>query len=64
MMINSKEEDDSEGILYEVELNRSKAYAVGIMARVWAGAKLPESMIRDAEWIRNKMIEDGTWESA
>ncbi len=43
---------------------RAKAYAVAVLAEVWAGAKLPPSMIRHAKQIRNRMVKEGTWASA
>lgn len=45
-------------------MNGRKAYAVAILAEVWAGAKLPPAFIEHAERIRAEMISDGTWASA
>lgn len=46
------------------ELGRKKAYAVAVLAEVWAGAQLPPPMIEQAEATRKKMIREGTWASA
>ena len=43
------------------DLGRRKAFAVAVLAEVWAGAELPESMIKHAEEIRAEMQADGTW---
>ena len=64
MFINSREEYESEGVRYEVNLDRRKAYAVAVLAEVWAGAELPPEMIREAKLIRRQMKKDGTWASA
>lgn len=63
MIINSREEYDSEGYKWEI-LGRRKAYAVAILAEAWAGAKLPPEFIAHAHQIKDKMIKDGTWASA
>jgi hypothetical protein len=43
---------------------RAKAYAVAVLAEVWAGALLPPYMIADANRIRRRMLTQGTWISA
>ncbi len=48
----------------EDENARRKAFAVAVLAELWADAELPDAMIRHAEQIREEMIKDGTWSSA
>ncbi len=64
MFINSREAHDSESIRSEAEwdtLMRRKAFAVGILALVWAGGSMPPQMIQEAKRIRRQMRKDGTW---
>lgn len=46
------------------EWGRKKAFAVAVLAEVWAGAELPPSLIAYAEAIRSEMQANGTWMSA
>lgn len=45
-------------------VNAQKAFAVGILSRVWAGSNMPPAMIRKANKIRALMIKAGNWASA
>lgn len=67
MIINSREEEDYDSVKSAAQwdfLARRKAYAVGVMAIVWAGGRLPNAMIREANHIEHQMVKDGTWQSA
>ena len=64
MRINSKADYDEGSVRYEVNIDRRKAYAVAILAEVWAGAELPPQMLKDAKRIRREMKKAGTWKSA
>lgn len=46
------------------EEGRKKAYAVAVLAEVWAGAQLPPSMIKQAQDTRDEMLRRGTWRVA
>lgn len=48
----------------EISINRRKAFAVAVLAEVWAGAVLPKMMIRHALAIRSDMIRKGLWMQA
>jgi len=67
MMTLSRENYDSEGVRSEMEWDywsRKKAFAVGVMAIVWAGGELPPQMIREARKIKKTMLRNGTWKPA
>lgn len=45
-------------------MNYQKAYAVAILAHLWAGGKLPRAFLRHALRIKRQMEKDGTWANA
>lgn len=45
-------------------MDARKAFAVAVLAEVWAGANLPEDLIAIAEAIRSEMKSAGLWERA
>ena len=45
-------------------MDHRKAFAIAVLAEVWAGAELPPSLIDEADRIRSSMIAEGTWATA
>lgn len=46
------------------DVDGEKYFAMHVLAEAWAGAVLPESIIEEAEQIRNSLIAKNKWEKA